>query len=142
MAHPGEPPLHFLAELARLVGATLDGDGSVRIANIATLERAGPGDIAFLANPRYRAQLAATRASAVIVAPAAVAETPLPKLVSRNPYATFARVAAILHPSPTAAPGVHPTACVDAAAIVAKSASIGPFAVVGAGASIGERAVV
>src|SRR4051812_46816902 len=142
MAHPGEPPLHSLADLARSVGATLDGDGSVRIAGIATLERAGPGDIAFLANPRYRAQLAATRASAVIVAPAAVAETPLPKLVSPNPYATYARVAAILHPPPAVSPGAHSTACVDAAAVVAKSASIGAFAVVGARATIGERAVV
>jgi UDP-3-O-[3-hydroxymyristoyl] glucosamine N-acyltransferase len=142
MAHPGEPALHSLADLARSVGATLDGDGSVRIARIATLERAGPDDIAFLSNPRYRAQLAATRASAVIVAPAAAGQTPLPKLVSSNPYATYARVAAILHPPATASPGVHSTACVDAAAIVAKSASIGPFAVIGARATIGERAVV
>jgi len=142
MAHHGEPPLHSLADLARAVGATVDGDGSVRIAGIATLERAGPGDIAFLANPRYRAQLAATRASTVIVAPALVGQTPLPKLVSSNPYATYAHVAAILHPAAAASPGVHSTACVDAAAIVAKSASIGPFAVIGARAMIGERAVV
>src|SRR6476469_1497701 len=125
MAHHGEPPLHALADLARSVGASLDGDGSVRIARIATLERAGPGDIAFLANPRYRAQLAATRASAVIVAPSAAGQSSLPKLVSSNPYATYARVAAILHPPAAALPGVHSTACVDAAAVVAKSASIG-----------------
>jgi UDP-3-O-[3-hydroxymyristoyl] glucosamine N-acyltransferase len=56
-----------LAELARRTGATLDGDGAIVITRVGTLERAGPGDIAFLANPRYRSQLAGTRAAAVIV---------------------------------------------------------------------------
>ena len=87
-----------LSELARLTGATLEGDGNVVVERVATLERATGRDIAFLANPRYRAQLAATRAAAVIVDPAAAAATPLPKLVSANPYAIYARVAAILHP--------------------------------------------
>jgi len=142
MAHPGEPTLHSLADLARAVGAAVDGDGSVRVARIATLEHAGPGDIAFLANPRYRPQLAFTRASAIIVAQSAVAETPLPKLVAANPYAAYARVAAILHPAVPSAPGVHSTAWVDPSAVVAKSASIGAYAVIGARTAIGERAVV
>ena len=60
-----------LAELALRVEATLDGDGAVQVSHVATLESAGPGAIVFLANRRYREQLAATRASAVIVAPAA-----------------------------------------------------------------------
>ena len=142
MAHPGEPPLHSLEDLARSVGAALDGDGSVRIARVATLERAGPHDIAFLTNPRYRAQLAATRASAVIVGPQSAAATLLPKLVSANPYATYARVAAILHPPAPVAPGVHPTASIDTAARIAASASIGAYAVIGARAVVGERAVI
>ena len=107
MSSRDEPNALPLAELARLSGAALDGDGTVVIARVATLERAGPGDIAFLANPRYRAQLADTRASAVIVAPDAAAATPLPKLVSANPYVTYARVAAVLHPPPAVVPGVN-----------------------------------
>ena len=142
MAPHREPALHALADLALAVGATLDGDGSVLVARIATLERAGPGDIAFLTNPRYRSQLAATRASAVIVAPSSAGATSLPKLVSSNPYATYARVASLLHPEPAVAPGVHPTAYVEPSARVATSASVGPFAVVGARATIGERAIV
>jgi UDP-3-O-[3-hydroxymyristoyl] glucosamine N-acyltransferase len=130
-----------LAVLADMAGATLDGDGAVVIERVATLERAGPRDIAFLANPKYRAKLDTTHAGAVIVGPGAAA-TPLPKLVSANPYATYARVATILHPSPAPSPGVHRSACIDASATVARSASIGPCAVIGAGATVGERAVI
>ena len=131
-----------LSELARLTGATLDGDGSVVVERVATLEHAGSRDIAFLANPRYRARLAATRAAAVIVDPAAAAATSLPKLVSANPYAVYARVAALLHPEPARAAGIDPTARVDASARIAATSSIGAYAVVGAHAQVGERAVV
>ncbi|HEY3554955.1 MAG TPA: LpxD N-terminal domain-containing protein, partial [Casimicrobiaceae bacterium] len=89
-----------LAELARMTGATLDGDGMIVVRRVATLEHAQADDIAFLANHRYRNRLATTRAGAVIVAPDAAGATPLPKLVSPNPYATYARVATILHPPP------------------------------------------
>ena len=139
MATKIESRVFSLAELARLTGAALDGDGSVAIVRVATLDGARPGDVAFLANPRYRRQLESTRASAVIVAPDAAAATPLPKLVSRNPYATYAKVATLLHPSLPPAPGVHPTACIDPSARIASSAAIGPHAVIGAGAVIGER---
>jgi UDP-3-O-[3-hydroxymyristoyl] glucosamine N-acyltransferase len=136
------PPTLTLAELARRTGAALQGDGSVEIARVGTLERAGPGDIAFLANPRYRSQLAGTRASAVIVAPDDAAQTPLPKLISDNPYATFAAVAQALVPAPPPLRGVDSTARVDPAAQVAASAGIGPFAVVEAGVRVGERVEV
>jgi UDP-3-O-[3-hydroxymyristoyl] glucosamine N-acyltransferase len=129
-----------LSELAARVGAVVDGDGAVVVQRVATLESAEAGAIAFLANPRYRPQLATTRASAVIVAPAMAPHTPLPKLVSANPYATYARVAAALHPAVTASAGVHVTAIVAPDARVAPSAAIGPRAVIGAGADIGERA--
>ncbi|HVN33641.1 MAG TPA: UDP-3-O-(3-hydroxymyristoyl)glucosamine N-acyltransferase [Casimicrobiaceae bacterium] len=129
-----------LSELAQLVGAAVDGDGSVRVSHVATLESAGPGSIAFLARAKYRKQLATTGAAAVILAPAMAAETPLPKLVSKNPYATYAKVATILHPAQIAEPGCHPTALVDPGARVAPSASVGPRAIVGSGTIVGERA--
>lgn len=131
-----------LADLARMVGAHVDGDGAIVVERVATLEHAGPRDIAFLANPRYRAQLAATRAGAVIVGPDAANATPAAKLVSANPYATYARVATILHPAGRPSPGIHASALIDASATVAATASIGPCTVIGAQASIGERAVL
>jgi UDP-3-O-[3-hydroxymyristoyl] glucosamine N-acyltransferase len=133
---------YTLDELARRVGARVDGDGSVPITHLGTLESAGAGAIAFLANPRYRAQLAATRASAVIVAPGDAAHTALPKLVSDNPYATFARIAQLLNPDRAPEAGIDATARIDPGASVARSAAVGAYAVIEAHACIGERAHV
>ncbi|MFO1317600.1 MAG: UDP-3-O-(3-hydroxymyristoyl)glucosamine N-acyltransferase [Burkholderiales bacterium] len=138
MAAPGIP----LAELAARVGAAVDGDGAVLVARVGTIEHAGPDAITFVVGARNAALLAGTRAGAVIVAPAHAAATARPKLVHANPYATYARVATILHPPPPAVPGIHAAACVDARATVDPSAEVGPFAVVEAGARIGARAIV
>jgi UDP-3-O-[3-hydroxymyristoyl] glucosamine N-acyltransferase len=138
-----DPPRGFtLADLAGRTDASLDGDGSCRIVRVGTLENGGEGAIAFLANPRYRSQLASTRASAVIVAPAHAGLTALPKLVSPNPYVTYARVASLLHPEDDPPAGIHASAIVHDSARVAGDATIGPYAVIGANAQIGARAVV
>ena len=142
MGVQSEPFTASLCELAAKTGASVEGDGEVRVAHVATLEHAQPGDIAFLTNPRYRALLSSTRASAVIVSPDGAAMTSLPKLVSLNPYAVYARVAAILHPDRPPDAGVHETAQIDPTAHVAPSASIGAFVVVGARVRVGERSVL
>ena len=131
--------LKLLAEPAR---AELVGDGDVLIDRIATLEGATAGAIAFLSNPKYRPHLQSTRASAVIVEPRFAGDTPLPKLVTANPYAAYARVAALFTPMRPTAPGVDPRAAVAASAQVAASAAIGPFAVIGERASVGERTLI
>jgi len=130
---------HTLAELAERTGAALEGDGTITITHVAPLDGAGPGAIAFLTSAKYRGALATTRASAVIVDPKSAPLTALPRLVHRNPYATYARVATILHPRAAPRPGVHPSAVVAADAQVAPSAAVGAHAVVGAGAVVGER---
>src|SRR5438128_2107131 len=114
-----------LRQLAERCGAELAGDGDVVIDRVATLDSAGEGAIAFLSNPKYRGRLAGTRASAVIVAPGDAQATALPRLVTTNPYAAYARIAAMLHPAQAPLPGVHPTAVVAASARVAASAAIG-----------------
>jgi UDP-3-O-[3-hydroxymyristoyl] glucosamine N-acyltransferase len=131
-----------LRQLAERCGAELAGDGDVIIDRVATLDSAGEGAIAFLSNPKYRSRLAETRASAVIVAPGDAQATALPKLVTTNPYAVYARIAAILHPARAPMPGVHPTAVVADSARVAASAAIGAHAVIGERSVIGERAQV
>src|SRR4030095_13611642 len=102
----------LLSELAARTGATLAGDCHIDIVRIATLGAAGPGAIAFLANTKYRSQLAQTRAAAVIVAPEFASETALPKLLSSNPYATYAKVAVLLVPRAAPKPGVDRTAII------------------------------
>ncbi len=129
-----------LDELAALTGARVEGDGSVRVERVATLTAAAPAGIAFLANPKYRSQLALTRASAVILAPSLAHLTALPRLLGANPYALYARVAQVLHPPAGEPPGVHPSAVIDPGATIAPSATVGPGAWVAAGAVVGERA--
>jgi UDP-3-O-[3-hydroxymyristoyl] glucosamine N-acyltransferase len=131
-----------LRQLAERCGAELSGDGDIVIDRVASLDSAGEGAIAFLSNPKYRSELAQTRASAVIVAPADADATPLPKLVTANPYAAYARIAAMLHPPRAAVPGIHPTAVVAASAEVAGSTAVGAHAVIGERARIGERSQI
>ncbi len=131
-----------LGEIASRLGGRLVGGAGVLIEQVGSLEHAGPRQIAFFSGPRYRAQLAATRAGAVVVPPAAAQQTKLPRIVSDNPYAFFARVSRLLNPAPLPEPGVHATAQVHRTARVAASARVEAGAVVGAGAELGERAWV
>jgi UDP-3-O-[3-hydroxymyristoyl] glucosamine N-acyltransferase len=131
-----------LAELARVAGAELQGDGDCVIAAVDTLQDAGPDNISFYANGRYRRELAATRAGAVILRAEDRQRCPCHALVSDNPYLAYARVAAHLNPGEAPPAGIHASAVVDPEARVAASASVGPNSVVEAGALIEDGAVV
>lgn len=131
-----------LGELAVRFGLGLRGDPDVRVSHVATLEGGEAGSLTFLANPRYKRFLKTTRAGAVVLDPKLADESPIPALLAKNPYAAYARIAALLHPAEAAAPGRHPSAWIDPAAEIDRTASIGAHAVIGAGAKIGARAVV
>ncbi len=131
-----------LSELAVRFGCELRGDPALRVSRVATLAGAGPGDLSFLANPQYRPQLAATRATAVVIDAASAQLSPVAALVHSNPYATYARIATLLHPEPAVAAGVHATALIDASAQIAPSASVGALVIIGPRAVVGERAVI
>ena len=126
-----------LGELAERIGAELLGDPDIIIDRVAVLDSAGPSDVTFLSNRRYRAYLESTRAGAVIVAPEHADACPVPALVLDNPYLGYARAAAALSPEAGATPGVAPGAVIDPGATVAPDASVGPHCVVEAGASVG-----
>jgi UDP-3-O-[3-hydroxymyristoyl] glucosamine N-acyltransferase len=129
-----------LGEIASRLGGRLVGDAGVLIEQVASLEHAQGRDIAFFSSARYKAELAATQAAAVILGPQAESLTRLPRIVSDNPYAYFARVSQLLNPTPAPRPGVHAAADVDASARVAASARVDAGAVVCAAAEIGARA--
>ena len=134
---------YTLAELATLTDCRLEGDGGRRISGVAPLETAGPEEVSFLANPRYRTQLAATRAGAVILAdnePAAGHAFGI--LRAASPYLVFARIARLLNPLPVHRPGIDASASVAGEARVAATARVEPRAVIGAGAVIGARAFI
>ena len=132
------PGPYTLAQIASQLGGRVVGDAQVLIRQVGSLERAGQGQIAFLSNPKYRAKLAGTGASAVVLAPEAESLTGLPRIVCDNPYAYFARVSQLFNPLVLQEPGVHPAAVVSRKAILGKNISIGPGCVIGEGAAIGD----
>ena len=133
-----------LLDLARLVGADEDpGVGQVEITGVASLQEAREGDITFYGNPRYLAQLRASKASAVIVS-RDVDEVITPVMLRvDNPSAAFAAAVAAFAPvEPPVQFGVHPSAVVDPSANLGAGISIGPLVVIEAGAIIGEGSVI
>ncbi|MDR3214013.1 MAG: UDP-3-O-(3-hydroxymyristoyl)glucosamine N-acyltransferase [Azoarcus sp.] len=138
-------------ELVAQLGGELDGDGSVRLRRVATLEQAGEGDLAFLANAKYLGQLKTSRAAAFIVSSAhrdVVADRP--RIVTGDPYLYFARASRFFNPAPPIVPGVHslasvrcavpPSAAIDAGAVVEEGALIGEGVSIGANCYVGRSA--
>jgi UDP-3-O-[3-hydroxymyristoyl] glucosamine N-acyltransferase len=131
-----------LGELAVRFGCELRGEPDRKVERVATLANADERSLAFLANPRYRAQLAETRAAAVVLNGASADACHTAMLLCENPYATYARIAATLHPPPPLTPGVHPTAVVAAGARIDASAEIGAYVTLARGVTIGPRALI
>jgi UDP-3-O-[3-hydroxymyristoyl] glucosamine N-acyltransferase len=133
-----------LEELARRIGAEVRGDGSRRVRAVRPLEDAGPEDVAFYANPRYRKQLQTTRACAVILAEGDAGHAPASasRLVAPQPYVCFAKASAIFNPEDRPLAGIHPGASVGTGAEIDPTASIGSLCVVGRGARIGPRTIL
>lgn len=129
-----------LDEIVARLGGQLEGDASVVVSQVATLASAREGDIAFLANPKYRQQLSITAASAVIVPPKFAGDTPLPKIVHPNSYAYYARVVALLNPLESRPLGIHPTAVAHSA--VPATVSVGERVVIGRNVTIGENVTI
>ena len=137
-----------LGELVERLGGELAGDPEIEVTGIAPLADAGASHISFLSNSKLRAQAAQSGAAALILSPAdsetVGATYPGARIVTKNPYAYFARAAQYFD-ALTAfvpAPGVHASAFVDAGATVDPMAHVGPNATVEEGASIGAGAVI
>jgi UDP-3-O-[3-hydroxymyristoyl] glucosamine N-acyltransferase len=130
------------AELARRFALELHGDADTRVAGVATLARAGRDELAFLANPRYRSQLAESDAGIVVMGAGDAEGHPGTALIAADPYVAFAKLAALFETRPAVTPGIHASAVVDASATIDPAASIGPFASIGARSTIAAGAVV
>jgi UDP-3-O-[3-hydroxymyristoyl] glucosamine N-acyltransferase len=130
-----------LKELSERLACRLEGDGDIEIVRVAGIQHASAGDLTFLANPKYEAALARTRASAVLLrddAPAA----PCAMLRTADPYLAFARAVGLFSSPLRQARGVHETAVIAGDATIGPDVSIGALVAVGSGAVIGDRTVV
>jgi UDP-3-O-[3-hydroxymyristoyl] glucosamine N-acyltransferase len=128
-------------ELAAELGLQMEGC-DVALDRVAPLENADAASLSYFSDHRYRSALARTAAGAVILRSEDVVAAPGTALISDNPALDFARAAARLHPRQHPAPGVHPTAVVDARAQIDPTASIGAFCVIEADVSVAANVQV
>jgi len=129
-----------LSELASLTQASIDGNtGDIEITGAAGLDDAGPGDVTFLANPRYTPRVNTTRATAIYLAEDTQIDRDLTILRSENPYLAYTRALRLFHPDGDFVASIHPTAIIDPTAKVSPQVFIGPGVVIGANTRIHER---
>lgn len=127
-----------LAQLAQQLGAEVHGDENLEIRKVATLEKAGEGEITFLSNKKYRDYLAQSKASAVLITEADLPFCPTNALVLKDPYVGFARVAQLLDTTPQPATDIHPSAVIAADVQLGERVAIGANAVIESGVVLGD----
>ncbi len=130
-----------LKALIETIGGELIGD-DVEVSRVASITNASAGSITFITDAKYRKSLADTKASAVILAKENIAFSDLPRIVTDNPYAYFAKVSALLNPKSTAVEGVHSSAVVGANSEISATCAIGPNAVIGHNVSLADGVVI
>ena len=131
-----------LAQLAESLQVRVEnGSPETEINGVAGIEEAQPGQVTFVANPKYASAARATRASAVIVAEdfPAISAT---MLRSKNPYLAFARAVGLFYQPPRYEPGVHATAVIHPSAKLGANAHIGPYVTLDRDVQIGADAVL
>lgn len=137
---PAAEPLK-LADLAIATESTLAeaAMGERSVASVAGLAEAGPQDVSFFDNPKYREALKASRAGAIFLtasnrdfAPEGAA-----LLLTDQPYRAYARAASLLYPPPAETAALSPAAFIDAHAKLGPGCLAEPGVVVQAGASLG-----
>jgi len=130
-----------LDDLAQRIGGEVRGDPGRTVRGVATLEDAGPHDLSFLTNPRYRRAAAASGAGAILVgAGAELAGRDL--LEAREPYVALAQLLELFHPQPAVHAGISPDARIGEDVRVGRDVQVGPFAVIGDRSELGDRAVI
>lgn len=129
------------AEVAALTGGRLAGSPDVTVAAIAPLDRAGPGDLTFLASARYLPYLERSRASIVLCAEAYAAEPAgtATRIIVPDPHVALTTVLGVLYPPPAWAAGVHTTAIVGPGTTWTDPVAIGPYVVLGRDVRLGRN---
>jgi UDP-3-O-[3-hydroxymyristoyl] glucosamine N-acyltransferase len=130
-----------LAELARLLGGEISGDGRTLIEGIQSIDEADEGDLTFIANAKYRKKLATSRASAILAPPG----TTCPGknlLIVPDPYASLGKLLGLFHPEPVHAPGTSAQAFISEGACISDEATVYAGVTVSRGAKVERGAVL
>lgn len=132
-----------LADLATITGGTLHGDANVIVSAVAPMDKAKPGEVTFLSNPKYAKHLAQCQASVIMVKETERTLCPSNVLVVSDPYVAFAKVAQALDTTPKAAAlGIAPSAVVADDVQLGANVAIGANAVIEAGVVLGDNVVI
>ena len=127
-----------LKELAAYLGGRVIGDEEARVNGIASLDDAREGEITFLANPKYAAKVASTKATAVILPPGAEGHG-RNVIEVKNPYLAFAKLLTLYHVAPFQAKGVMAGAYIGKNVTMGDAVTVYPGAYVADGVKLGER---
>ncbi len=131
-----------LAEIAEFLQGELVGDPEVQIIGLAKIQAAEPGQLTFLANPKYAKYLESTKATAVLIAEDQLAPA-IAHIKVKDPYLAFLEILNIYYPAKDPNfEGVHPTAIVADSASIGKNSKIGPNVYIGKSVVIGENTVI
>ena len=134
--------VHYsLREVTSQLGGELVGN-DVIVNRVASLSSAKSGQISFFTDSRYQSILATTGASAVILSNQHRDFTQLPRIITENPYAYFAKVAELLNPRKKYLPGIAQSASIHASTVVPASCTVDANSVIGSQVSLGEDVVI
>tara|TARA_B100000767_G_C19757003_1_gene533388 strand:+ start:1188 stop:2252 length:1065 start_codon:yes stop_codon:yes gene_type:complete len=144
---PEKPyPIYTLYEIAELLGAVLkvsnESDNDIRIVGLASLTSASDNRVSFLANSKYRSQLASTAAAAVILSDDDALFSPVACLIHEDPYLAYAKLSHYFNPRPKAVIGIHPSAVIASNVKIGDNVSIGPGVVILDHVFIGDNVVI
>ncbi len=131
-----------LQQIAKQLGGLVSANSEAHITRVGSLALAQVGAIAFFNDAKYKAQLTNTAASAVIIRPEHADLTDLPKIITDNPYAYFAKVSALLSPEYLPAKGIHSSAAIHASVKVPVSCSIAAHVTIDANVILGEHVTI
>jgi UDP-3-O-[3-hydroxymyristoyl] glucosamine N-acyltransferase len=130
-----------LGELAERIGGEVEGDASRRVDGLATLEEAGPSQLSFLTNAKYRKAAETSRAGALLVAPESRIEG-RDLLVAQEPYLALVGLLGLFHPASPVPPGISADARLAPDVEIGRDVHVAPFAVVEERSRLGDQVVI
>lgn len=133
---------YTLSELIQGLEVTIKGNADCVVRGVCTIQQSQTGHITFLMNPLYKKYLAATQAAAVILTEEDADSCPVNALICRDPYYTYAKIAAYFDQKMPTQPGCHPSVVMGKDCQIDSTASIGPHCVLGQGVKLGPGVVI
>jgi len=124
------------------VGGAWEGEGEREIGGVATLEDAGPDDLAFASRGRAAKQAEDSDAGCLLVPEDWANATERTIVRVRDPRGAMAKAIVRLHPPVEQPAGIHPTAVIGADVRIGAGSSIGPGCTIGDRVHVGERCVL